>query len=64
MEQPRVSNPIRDEEKDVTYNVIAYRKLSREEIILAIRHYHAGKKSKKPKKGSTITIVTIIGHNE
>jgi len=64
VEQPRVSNPVRDEEKDVTYNVIAYRKLSREETILAIRHYHAQKNTKKPKKGITVTILTIIGYNE
>ncbi len=64
MEQPQVSNPIRDKEKGVTYNVIAYRKLSREEVVLAIRHYHAQKKQKKPKKGTTVTILTIIGYNE
>lgn len=64
MEQPKVSNPIRDEERDITYNVVAYRKLSQEETVLAVRHYLAGKKSKKPKKGSTITILTIIGYND
>ncbi len=64
MEQPRVSNTIRDEENGVTYDVVAYRKLSREEIVHAIRHYRASKKAKKPKKGTTVTIVTIIGYDD
>jgi hypothetical protein len=64
MEQPSVSNPIRDEKNGITYNVVAYRKLSREEIVLAIKHYRASKKTKKSKKGTTVTIVTIIGYND
>lgn len=64
MELPRVSNVIRDEEKDITYDVVAYRKLSREEIVFGIRNYLAQKKSKKPKRGTKVTIVTIIGYNE
>lgn len=64
MEQPHISNSIRNKEKDVTYNVIAYRKLSRDEVVNAIRHYHSQKNSKKLKKGTTVTIVTTIGHSD
>jgi len=64
MEPPSVSNSIRDEKNGITYNVVAYRKLSREEIVLAIKHHRASKKTKKPKKGTTVTIVTIIGYKD
>jgi hypothetical protein len=64
MELPQVSNPIRDDGKNVTYNVIAYRKLSRNEIVQAVRYYHSQKKTKKLKNGTTVKIVTIIGHND
>ena len=63
MLHPNVKNIIKDPEKGVTYNVIAYRKLTRKEMIQAVCHYHAQKKTKKPKKGDVITIVTVIGHN-
>jgi len=63
MKPPDVITTIRDPKSGMTYHVKAYRKLSREELILAIRHYHA---SKKPKKRNikTVTIKTIIGYNE
>jgi uncharacterized protein (DUF433 family) len=61
---PNVSNILKDLENDVTYDVIAYRKLSRNEIIQAVRYYNSQKKTKKPKKGTSIKIITIIGYNE
>ena len=60
MEAPNIRSSIRDPERDITYHVLAYRKLAREETIAAVRYYLARAK-KKPKAGSTITIVTIIG---
>lgn len=61
MLQPNTDNLFKDLESNVTYNVKAYRKLSRQEMIAAIRGYHAQKKPKLT-KGSTITIHTILGH--
>lgn len=64
MQLPNVSNILKDPENDVTYDVIAYRKLSRNEIIQAIRYYHSQKKTKKLKKGTSVKIITIIGYDE
>lgn len=64
MKLPDVVTTVKDIEKDVTYQVVAYRKLSRGEAFTQIGLAHADKKFKKPKKGQTIKILTIIGFNE
>lgn len=64
MQPPNISNPIKDPEADVTYNVMAYRQLSRAEVVQAVRMYMAQKKGKKPKRGTTVTIITVIGATE
>jgi hypothetical protein len=63
MQMPNVKNTIVDSENETTYDVIAYRTLTREELVLSVRHYWLQKKKSKVRRGSTITIVTIIGHN-
>jgi len=65
IEAPTVKTSIRDPESQITYHVMAYRKLTREELVLAVQHYHDAKKRKpKYKPGTVTTIVTIIGANE
>lgn len=64
MKAPDVRNPINDSEADITYNVMAYRKLSRAEIVQAVSFYTAQRGRKKLKRGTTVTILTIIGANE
>ena len=64
MQLPDIVNILKDPEKDVTYKIVAYRKLSRDEMVQAVRFYHSQKKKKRPKKGDTIEIITIFGHNE
>jgi hypothetical protein len=64
MDQPTVINTLIDNEKNITYEVFAYRKLTREELVLAVRHFYAQKKKPRVKPGQTIKIITIIGHNE
>jgi hypothetical protein len=64
MELPDVKHLLIDDKNEVRYEVLAYRKLTREEVIMAVRHYKSQKKIKKPKKGTIITIVTVIGHDE
>jgi hypothetical protein len=63
MELPTIQNILRDNENKIIYHVMAYRSLTREELLLAVRNYLASSK-KKPKKGSTITIISIIGASE
>lgn len=64
MLKPNVVSRIKDTENDVTYEIIAYRTLSKSELVQAVRAYHMQHKAKKLKKGSTITILSIIGLNE
>lgn len=63
METPNVVTEAYDEAKNIRYQVVAFRKLSREEVIFYIRHALAGMK-KKPKKNTTCRLVTVIGHDE
>lgn len=63
MEMPNIPHPIRDAERQVVYVVMAYRKLSRAEVVQMVR-VHSAQSRRKPKKGSKVTIITSIGANE
>lgn len=63
MEMPTVVTEAIDEARNIQYQVVAYRKLSQGEVVLAIRHALANMK-RKPKKNAVCRLVTIIGHNE
>lgn len=65
MEAPNIKSTLNDKKNAVTYHVLAYRKLSAEEILNAVRAFKRTKQGKKrAKKGSVITIMTIIGYND
>ena len=57
---PDVDNVIADPARDITYVVKAYRRLTREEMVAAVRAFHL-KNRKKLKPGQTVTIVSLIG---
>lgn len=57
---PSVENLIRDEERDVTYRIMAYRRLTRAEMVAGVQMFIRSKKGKLPKKGSTVTIISVI----
>ena len=59
MELPKVSNVLIDATKNIRYEVLAYRTLSRDERTLAVRVFLSGIK-KKPKRNSNVTIVSTI----
>lgn len=64
MQQPNVKSSIRDDENNVTYHVMAYRTLSREELVQCVRMYlsqPAIRRRKTPVKNKEITIITVIG---
>lgn len=63
MEMPSVVTEAYDEARNIRYEVVAYRKLTDQEVVFAIRQALAGMK-RKPKKNSTCRLVTIIGHDE
>jgi hypothetical protein len=64
MEQPNIISTLVDQQKKITYEIVAYRKLTKEELILAVRHFYAQKKKPKVKPGQKITIISIIGYND
>ncbi len=64
MEMPTVKSSIRDKQNDVTYHVLAYRKLTREELVLAIGHFHSQpsmRRRKAPLRKATITFHSLFG---
>ncbi len=61
MEAPRVVNELNDTTAGVKYRVMAYRALSKQELMQSVALYLRQTKGKKPKHGSMVTIVTIIG---
>lgn len=63
MKQPDVRTTMTDTGADITYHVIAYRSLTRNEVLGCIRAYLNQKRRPKPKRGQEITIFTIIGHD-
>ena len=64
METPNVISTIVDKEKNIRFDIIAYRKLTRTEMIQAVSEFYSQKKKpKKLKSGSIIKIVTIIGYD-
>ncbi|WP_428421935.1 hypothetical protein [Methylibium sp.] len=64
MEMPSVVTTLRDAAADVTYNVRAYRKLSRQELLQSVGLFLGQRKRKKLKRGTVITIITVIGASD
>lgn len=60
MEMGNVPNTIRDPRAGVTYVVMAYRELTREEVLLTIR-MHLASAAQKPKRGSRVVIYSSLG---
>jgi hypothetical protein len=64
MEQPNVRSSIRDAENNVTYHVMGYRPLTRQELVQTVRVYLSQprfRRRKTPQKNKIITIITVIG---
>lgn len=59
--RPTVQTTLNDQANKVKYHVMAYRALNKDELIFAVRTYLGTKGRKKPKPGTEITIITIIG---
>ncbi len=60
MESPKVESILRDEERGVTYVVLGYRAATREELLFAVRRYLQSKRGKHPKRGSRVTIISVL----
>lgn len=65
MEMPKIKTVLKDEQNDITYEVLAYRRLSRDELVLSVRAALSSmKKSKRPKRGQKLQIVSVIGADD
>ena len=65
IEMPSVRNVLVDEDGGVRYEVLAYRTLSREEVVMSVRTFLASRKSRRRlKRGTVVEIVSVIGCNE
>ena len=61
MQAPNIRSVIIDPEKEITYVVLAYRELTRVELVQAVAAYNSMKKRKKKlPKGSTVTILSTL----
>lgn len=63
MKSPDVVSTIKDNERGITYRIVAYRTLTNVEKVSVVRSFLSQKKKPTIKGGSTITIRTIIGHD-
>jgi hypothetical protein len=66
MQMPNIENILRDEQYDVTYRVLAYRRPTRAELLASVGMFHAQPKNRRRKcrvTGNVITIVTLHGAN-
>ncbi len=63
MVMPNIVSTIVDPAKNITYQVAAYRKLSRDELVLFVQHFCSQRTGPKVKSGGTVKIISIIGHD-
>lgn len=67
MKAPNVQNTYRDDENNMTYHVLAYRKLTRDELLFYVSQYLSQPKirrRKTPERDKTISISTSVGARE
>lgn len=63
MQMPSVETTRIDRKRNVIYKLLAYRALTNDEALFLIRSYLA-KCRRQPKPKTTVTITTIIGHDQ
>jgi hypothetical protein len=63
MQLPSVDNLVRDPQRGITYNICAYRKLSRDEIARAMRVIAQQQRGHHARREKVIKIFSMIGFN-
>ncbi|MCY1253044.1 hypothetical protein D9M68_122890 [compost metagenome] len=61
MKPPSISNIIKDPQRGLTYNVLAYRTLTREEMLQAVQSFLLRNRGRALRKGKVITILSLFG---
>lgn len=64
MQMPSVSHVAKDPERNITFNVLAYRQLSQAEVLQSIRYFRSTKSGRKLKNNMTYTISTVFGASD
>jgi len=64
MEMPSVKNVARDQKRNITYEVMAYRELTREEVDRAVRRFLSTERGWPAWRNLVCTIVTLVGEDE
>ena len=64
MTEPNVCSTVKDAKNNVTYRIMAYRKLSKEEMLDCVSSYLSQRRRKKREKNVVITIITVFGCDE
>lgn len=64
MEPPTIKTTLHDPDRNIDYHVVAYRTLTRAELLDAVRAFMVNRRRPKLKPGQSVTIVTIIGFDE
>ena len=64
MKEPNIISALKDPKENITYEVVAYRKLTKEELILSVKLFYAQKKKPKVKPGQKVRIISILGYND
>lgn len=61
-DMPNVSTVLHDVAKDITYRIMAYRRLSQREAAYTVRYWHwnVPKNKRRLKPGTILTIVSLI----
>lgn len=60
MDLPQVQFTLRDRQAGVTYEICAYRAITRAEAVMAVRMHNA-KRERNPAPGSVVRIITTLG---
>ncbi len=61
MQMPSVSHVAKDPERNITFNVLAYRQMSQADVLQSIRYFRSTKSGRRLKKNTTYTMSTIFG---
>lgn len=61
MEPPLIETTLNDQDHNTRYIVRAYRELSRQELLEAVRAFLSMKRGRHPKRNTTYEIFTTIG---
>ena len=59
MQRPDIRSTIKDEARNITYHIMAYRALSKDEMVIAVRTLLAQPKRPALVDGQTIVIETL-----